>query len=303
MYLEGPCILGAFYFEIIPICALLIKRMDVEAAGPAASKISSKLRMKHKMLRGVLMRKRSIILSGFMVIMLLAITTTGCQKVGQQQTNTNTSSKNPHVSGAIDLSQFPVLKDKTIVEQAIKNMAAMTNYKLIYHTTGKKGEKVTADSDFEVTYVSPDQVYFFGDDNLEGKRQEIYQLGDIEYKSFDGVKWTRTTKPLPKYNFTPETIQEMFKQGKNFHLVGDNREIDQYKSCTVVIFERSSNVYRGQTEQIDFWIDNSTKNIVRIEILNNEKKPSEFREEFLRFFDYNSPDLKIELPAGARAAN
>ena len=78
--------------------------------------------------------------------------------------------------------------------------------------------------------------------------------------------------------------------------------MDWAKSCTVVIFERPSTIYRGQMEQVDFWVDNATKTVVRIEILDNERKPTTFNEEFLRFSDHNSPNLKIELPPEAKAA-
>ena len=70
----------------------------------------------------------------------------------------------------------------------------------------------------------------------------------------------------------------------------------------MVIFERPSTIYDGQMEQIAAWIDNASDFVVRLEILNSEKKPVTFTEEFLRFFDNGSPELKIELPAEAKTA-
>ncbi|HCG98541.1 MAG: hypothetical protein A2074_04465 [Candidatus Aquicultor primus] len=70
----------------------------------------------------------------------------------------------------------------------------------------------------------------------------------------------------------------------------------------MVIFERASTIYEGQTEQIAVWIDNVSNFIARLEVLNSEQKPVTFTEEFLRFFDHGSPGLKVELPAEAKAA-
>jgi len=251
------------------------------------------------------MKNKSIILGVSIVVTALMLTLVGCQKAADQQagnTTGSTSGSNPHSSGAINLSDFPQLEDKSIVEQAVKKMLAMKSFKVITHITSKKDSKLIADSDFEVTYTAPDKAYFFGDDNMTGKRQEIYQIGGTEHQSFDGVRWTKKTKAFPKYNFTPEAVNEMFRQGRNFHLISNDRPIEQSQSCTVVIFERPSKTHKGQKEQIDFWIDNETKNIVRIEILNIEKKPVTFSEEFLRFSEHDSQSLKIEPPAEARDA-
>lgn len=253
------------------------------------------------------MRKRIIAFSILMVIVLLMLVAVGCQKANQQANTTQsttqtTVAKKPHPSGAINLSDFPELKDKAIVEQAIKNMSSMKSYKIITHVTGRKDRKTIADTDYEIIYLAPDKAYFFGDDTVAGKRMEIFQLGNTEYKSFDGKKWTKTEKEFPEYSFRPENIAEMYKQGKNFHVISNDRPVEKSKSCTAIIFERPSPVYKGETEQVDFWIDNATKNIVRIEIMSNENKPSTFREEFLRFSEFNNPNLKIELYPEAEAA-
>jgi len=245
------------------------------------------------------MKKSPVVISTLTLIVVLVLITAGCQKSDDNQSINGaeaTSTGNSHPGGKVD---DPSLEDGSITEQAIKAMLAAKSYKVLTHITGKKDGKPVADSNFEVVFIAPDKVYFYGDDGITQKRQEIFQLGDIEYKSFDGENWTSRKKAFPKYNFTPEAISEMFERGENFRLIDKDRKEDVYKSCTVIGFERPSTVYRGQKEQIVVWLDNSTKNLVRLEVLNNEDKPVTFNEESLRFFDHNSPDLLIEVPAEA----
>ncbi|MDP2210403.1 MAG: hypothetical protein Q8J63_01530 [Candidatus Aquicultor sp.] len=245
------------------------------------------------------MKKSSLILIVF--ILAAVIAAAGCQKA-QQPKNTATTAPNPHKSGAVDLTKFAALQDKTVIENAKEKMLKVESFKVISHVTAKRESTTTVDTDFEVVFLSPDKVYLFGDNTVAQKRMEIYQLSDTEYKSFDGVKWKKTKKAFPVYNFDPKTIAVMFDKGTNFRLVGKDRTEGPYKSTTVVIFERPSTIYKGQTEQVVVWIDNTTNFVVRLEVLNSEQKPVTFTEEFLRFFDYNSPELKIELPAEAKAA-
>ncbi len=265
------------------------------------------------------MRKKAIRFSLCIMSTLLLVTLAGCKKESKEPSAVGSAAKdqraeeiqtkgaeekeikNPHSTGALDVSDFPPFKDKTLIDQAVKKMSAMKSYKIINHVTEKRDGKTVGDTDFEVIYLAPDKVYFFGDDNVSGKRTEIFDLAGIEYQSFDGKKWTKKKKPLPSYSFLPKVMDEMFAQGKDFRLISKDRAEDMYKSCTVIIFERPSIVYPGQKQQVVVFIDNSTKNIVRIELLDNEKKPLSFHEEFLRFFDHDSPKLKIELPAEAKA--
>ncbi|MDI6817376.1 MAG: hypothetical protein QME41_09375 [Actinomycetota bacterium] len=245
------------------------------------------------------MKKTSLIMSVLMLAAIILVA--GCQST-QQKNNATTTAQNPQKSGAVDLTAFPELENKTVIEDAKEKMLKVESFKIISHVTAKKESTTTVDTDFEVVFLSPDKVYLFGDDTVAQKRMEIYQLANIEYKSFNGVKWDKTKKAFPDYNFDPKTIAAMFDKGTNFRLISKDRTEGPYKSTTVVIFERPSTIYKGQTEQIAVWIDNVTNFIVRLEILNSEKKPVTFTEEFLRFFDHGSPELKIELPAEAKTA-
>ena len=162
----------------------------------------------------------------FMAITVLA----GCQNDNatskKQSTTTTKKAENPHTSGSIDISEFPPFENRDILDKALENIESAKSFKVITHLTAKKDGKTVGDTDFEVTYIDPEQVYFFGDDTVSEKRQEIYQLGNTEHKSFDGTKWTKSDKAYPIFNFDPDVIKEMVEKGTDFRLIGDDRQMD-----------------------------------------------------------------------------
>lgn len=199
-------------------------------------------------------------------------------------------------SAASAFDKFPPLKDRSIVDAAAEALKERRSVRVLMHVTQKKDSTLTVAEDSEILLTAEGSSAWNTQETMTGKRRFLTRTGSDVYASSDSVKWSKETTNAGTYGFEPSDVAKMLKDATSFRLVGSGRPVDWSKAATVVEFERPSTLYPGKIQQVVAFIDEQTRLVVRLEVLDDWDKPKTFTETFYRYSDYDSPQISVTAP-------
>jgi hypothetical protein len=204
---------------------------------------------------------------------------------------------NPHKSGAYDYSKFPKLEDATLLKTAADTFDKIRTVRVVQHTTAKQDATLTAAIDSAIDFVAPESAKFDTQQTMSGAKSGLIRIGNRAWISADGSTWgSKETTTAGPFEFAPSEVAKMLRSAGTAYVVAKGQPAEWSQSATVVAFERPSPLYPGQTQQLIVSIDDATKLPMRLEVVDAERKPTDFAETFYRYTDYDSPDIEVEAP-------
>jgi hypothetical protein len=239
---------------------------------------------------------------GALALLVFAVTAcnpapSGSADSGGSKPSTEQSAT-PHKSGAYDYSQFPKLENPALLTQAADTFDKLQTVRVVQHTTAKQDSTLTAAVDSAIDFVAPDSAKFDTQQSMSGARSGLIRIGSSVWISTDGTRWgSKETTTAGPFEFSPSEVSKLLRSAGTAYVVAKGQPAEWSKSATVVAFERPSPVYPGQTQQLVVSIDDTTKLPIRLEVIDAERKPTDFTETFYRYADYDSPEIKVAPPA------
>lgn len=232
--------------------------------------------------------------SRILTVLCLAVAclaATACTPAGKATTPT---AENGH-GGAYPYQKFPPLKDRAIVDAAAEAFAGVRSARVLMHTTAKRDSTLTVAEDSEIVIDEAASSWSI-QESMTGRRRYLTRVGDQAYHSVDGTKWSKDVTATGAYDFEPKVVAGMLREAKEIRLVAGGRPQEWSESATVVQFDRPKPSDATRTEQVVVFIDEKTKLVVRVEVLDDRDKPDTFTETFYRYSDYDSREISVEPP-------
>jgi hypothetical protein len=239
-------------------------------------------------------------LAAMTICLAAALLLPGCSAKGTAATSGGTSGPGTAEAtasgGAYPYEKSPLLKDTSLLSSAADTVDDVRRMKVMLHTTAKKNGELTVADDDEITFVAPLSAHWMSQSMLTQSRSETIRIGSNVWTATDGGNWSRETTDQASYPWQPSELATLLRGAKNVHLFKEKVPQEWSASSSMVVFDRPSPVYPGQTQQVVVFIDDTTKLPVRLEFLDNQGKPRDFTETFVRLLGYDSPDLAVSKP-------